>query len=72
MRITSYRYPNEGWILAGTVLLVLAVAALAAGVSFCLVPVFFLVFVLIAYWMNRSNHNCLDAIRPPGQPGTHP
>jgi Zn-dependent protease with chaperone function len=59
MRITSYRYPNEEWILTGTVLLVLAVAVLAAGVSFCLVPVFFLVFVLIAYWMNRANHNAL-------------
>jgi Zn-dependent protease with chaperone function len=59
MRVTSYRFPNEEWILAGTALLVLAVVALAAGVSFCLVPVFFLVFVLIAYWMNRANHNAL-------------
>jgi len=59
MRITSYRYPNEEWILAGTVLLVLAVVALAAGVSFCLVPILFIVFVMIAYWMNRANHNAL-------------
>jgi Zn-dependent protease with chaperone function len=72
MRITSYRYPNEGWILAGTILLVLAVAALAAGVSFCLVPVFFLVFVLIAYWMNRSNHNALMQSGHPVSPERTP
>ena len=59
MRITSYRYPYEEWILAGTVILVLIVAALAAGVSACLVPILFILFVLIAYWMNRSNHNAL-------------
>jgi Zn-dependent protease with chaperone function len=59
MRITGYRYPNEQWILAGTILLVLVVAAVAAGVSFCLVPLFFLVFTLISYWMNRSHHNTL-------------
>ncbi len=57
MRVTSYRFPNEEWILAGTILLVIAVAALAAGVSFCVVPLFFLVFVLISYWTNRANHN---------------
>jgi Zn-dependent protease with chaperone function len=72
MRITSYRYPNEEWILAGTVVLVLAVAVLAAGVSFCLVPIFFLVFVLIAYWMNRANHNSLMQSGQPVSPERTP
>ncbi|MGD0005727.1 MAG: M48 family metallopeptidase [Anaerolineaceae bacterium] len=72
MLLTSYRYPNEEWILAGTVLLVLAVAVLAAGVSFCLVPVFFLVFVLIAYWINRSNHNSLMQTGHPVSPERTP
>lgn len=72
MRITSYRYPNEEWILTGTVVLVLVVAAVAAGVSFCVVPIFFLVFVLIAYWMNRSNHNALMQSGQPVSPERTP
>ena len=72
MRITSYRYPNEGWILAGTILLVLVVAGIAAGVSFCLVPIFFLLFVLISYWMNRANHNSLMSIGYPVSPERTP
>jgi Zn-dependent protease with chaperone function len=57
--MTSYRYPNELWILTGSITLVLAVIIIAGGATLCLAPLLFFVFVLIAYWLNRSHHNSL-------------
>jgi Zn-dependent protease with chaperone function len=54
--MTSFRYPNEQFILFITISLILVVGVLAAGATICLLPLLVLVFVLIAYQMNRSHH----------------
>lgn len=59
MSLTSYRYPNEQWILTGTILLVLVILAVAASASFCLVIPLFLLFAGLSYWMNLSQHQAL-------------
>ncbi|MDR3575575.1 MAG: M48 family metallopeptidase [Anaerolineaceae bacterium] len=59
MRLTSYRYPYEQWILFGTVLLVLALGLIAGGISHCLVPLFVLFMILLAYNMNSSRQRAL-------------
>ncbi len=59
MRLTSYRYPYEQLILSGTVLLVLILGLIAGGISHCLVPLFVLVMILMAYSMNSSRHRTL-------------
>jgi Zn-dependent protease with chaperone function len=56
-----------------TLLLVLAVIALTATATVCLSALFIVVFVAIAYGMNRSQHNDLlrraHRITPQGTPG---
>ena len=59
MPLTSYRYPNEQWILAGTVLLVLSILAVIASATFCLVIPLFFMFVGLSFWMNRTQHQAL-------------
>jgi Zn-dependent protease with chaperone function len=59
MRVTAYRYPNEQLILSGTVLLVLILGLIAGGISHCLVPLFVLGMIVLAYSMNSSRHRAL-------------
>jgi Zn-dependent protease with chaperone function len=59
MRVTSYRYPYEQLILSGTVLLVLILGLIAGGLSHCLVPLFVLGLIVLAYSMNSSRQRAL-------------
>ncbi len=69
----AYRYPNERLILVLTLLLVLAVIALTATATICLSALFIVVFVAVAYGMNRSQHNELlrraRRVTPQSAPG---
>lgn len=55
--MASYRYPNERWILALTLFLVLAVIAFTAVATFCGSFLFVLIMLVISYLLNRNNHN---------------
>jgi Zn-dependent protease with chaperone function len=55
-RTTAYRYPYEGVIFAGTILLVLAVIALTATATLCLSAVFIVIMVAWAYFRNQAHH----------------
>jgi Zn-dependent protease with chaperone function len=58
---TAYRFPNEQMILAGTIVLVLAVIGLTATATVCM-SVIFVVFVLVyAYYGGISHHQQLTA-----------
>jgi Zn-dependent protease with chaperone function len=59
MPVTSYRYPNEQWILAGTVVLVVGILVVIASATFCIVIPFFFLFVGLSFWMNRAQHQAL-------------
>lgn len=54
--MTGYRYPNEQITLAGTVILILVVFAFTAGVSLCIGPIFFGLFLLMAYQSTITSH----------------
>jgi Zn-dependent protease with chaperone function len=70
---TAYRYPNERLILAFTLLLVLIIIALTATATVCLSALFIVVFVAIAYGMNRYQHDELlrraQRVTPQSSPG---
>ena len=55
--MTSYRYPNETFILALTLFLVFAVIAVTAAATFCGSILFVLVMLVISFLLNRSHHN---------------
>jgi Zn-dependent protease with chaperone function len=57
--MTSYRYSSEIWILLGTVLLLITLLLVAAGVSFCAAPLLFLLFLVIIYFQNKAHHKAL-------------
>ena len=57
--MSSYRYPNETFILALTLVLVLAVIAVTAAATFCGSLLFVLLMLVISFLMNRSHHNAL-------------
>jgi len=57
--MTSYRYPNEQWILILTVGFLLVIALLVGGPTLCLLPLIVLIFVVLAYLMNQSQHQAL-------------
>ena len=59
MPLTAYRYPYEQLVLSGTVLLVLILGVIAGGLSHCLVPLFVLGMIMLAYGMNSSHHRAL-------------
>ena len=59
MRTTSYRYPNEQLVLAGTFLLVLVVIALSATATVCASVIFILGFVIFSYQASLSHHRQL-------------
>lgn len=54
--MTQYRYPSEQGILWLTLLVVLAVAVITSAPTLCLLPLFVLVFVGLAYLLNRVHH----------------
>jgi Zn-dependent protease with chaperone function len=56
-----YRHPSEQPIFAVTLTLVIAVLALSAGVTVCLVPVLVGAVILISYQMNLAHHRQLMA-----------
>ena len=53
---TSYRYPNEHLILAGTVVLVLLVIIFTSAATFCLSFVFVIAVVFMAYTSVKAHH----------------
>ncbi len=55
----SYRYPNETLILAGSILLVLAVVAFTAAATVCLSLVFILLAVGLSYYFSQGHHRQL-------------
>jgi Zn-dependent protease with chaperone function len=57
--MTSYRYPNENFILVLTLFLVFAVIAITAAATFCGSLLFVLVMLVISFLLNRSHHNDL-------------
>jgi Zn-dependent protease with chaperone function len=57
--MTSYRYPSEIWILLGTILLLFALLLIAAGVSLCVAPLLFLLFLVLIYFQNSAHHKAL-------------
>lgn len=55
----DYRYPQEQLVLALTLMVGLAVLAITAVATFCISPVFVLMFILLAYFATRSHHQAL-------------
>ncbi len=54
--MTQYRYPGEQAILWVTVLVLFAVTLITAAPTICILPLVVLVFVGMAYILNRSHH----------------
>jgi Zn-dependent protease with chaperone function len=59
MKITDYRVPNEFYILALTLFLVVAVVGLTAVATLCLSVIFVCLAVLMAYSASQSQHQAL-------------
>ena len=57
--MTGYRYPNEQIILFLTVCVILVIGVVAAGATLCLVPLFVIIAVMIAYQANQRQHRVL-------------
>ena len=55
----AYRYPNEHLILAGTLILVIAIVALTATATVCLSLVFILGVIVFGYLASRAQHKAL-------------
>lgn len=56
MRLNLLRDPSEQPILAVTVLAIHILLVLMAGLSLCLLPLGIIIFVVIAYFLNKSHH----------------
>ncbi len=70
--MTSYRYPNEQFILALTLGLVFIVIAITSVATLCGSALFVVVMLVISYLLNRSHHNELIAEAHPVTPQTEP
>jgi Zn-dependent protease with chaperone function len=57
--MTSYRYPSEQLILGLTVLVILVLMLILGGSTLCLLPLFILGFLALAFFINRSSHQDL-------------
>lgn len=68
----EYRYPQEQVVLALTLLAGLAVLVVTAAVTFCISPVFVLLFILLAYFATRSHHQALMRAAYPVTPQSAP
>lgn len=68
----SYRYPQEQLVLALTLLVGLVVLAITAAATFCISPVFVLLFILLAYFATRSHHQALMRSAYPVTPQSAP
>lgn len=55
--MTSFRYPNERFTLVVTLLLIGLLGVVAAGTTFCIVPILAVVFGIFAYLGNESMRN---------------
>jgi Zn-dependent protease with chaperone function len=64
-RLTGYRYPSEGWILALTLVIVFGALIFTAGATICLAPLLVAVFVGISYSMMKNQHNTLVKMAVP-------
>jgi Zn-dependent protease with chaperone function len=56
---TEYRYPNENWILLGTLTLIFVVVGLTAAVTFCMSFVFIIMALGLSYYYTRLHHQQL-------------
>ena len=70
--MTSYRYPNEQFILALTIFLVLVVIAVTSVATLCGSALFVGIMLVISYLLNRSHHDELIATARPVTPQTAP
>ena len=59
MRITSYRLPNEFWILALTLLLIALVIGVSAAATLCVSVIFVGAALIMAYTASQSHHRQL-------------
>ncbi len=57
--MTSYRFPNETIIFWATMLLLLGVLAVAAGVSACIAPLIVAGMLVLSFYMNKQHHQSL-------------
>jgi Zn-dependent protease with chaperone function len=70
--MTSYRYPNEQLILAGTIALVLIVIALTATATLCGSAVFIALMLGLAFALNSLHHDRLVKTAQAVTPATMP
>jgi Zn-dependent protease with chaperone function len=54
--MTQYRYPGEQAILWITLLIIMAAAVITAAPTICILPLFVLMFIGLAYMINRTHH----------------
>lgn len=59
MPVTTYRHPSEQPILILTILALLAILGLTAGVTLCLAPVLVIIFLILAYQTSRAHQAAL-------------
>lgn len=57
--MTSYRYPSETAIFGITILVLLVILVISAGLTVCLVPLAVLVIIGLSYYLNKSHHQAL-------------
>lgn len=55
-RTTAYRYPNEGWLLTLSFILVFGVIIITSTATLCLSSIFIIGMVVMAYLSNQSHH----------------
>lgn len=56
MRLNNLRDPSEQPILIGTLLVILVLLAILAGLSLCLLPLGVIVVFIISYFINKAHH----------------
>jgi Zn-dependent protease with chaperone function len=59
MPLTSYRHSSEYPILALTLLALLVILVISAGVTICLAPLLLVIFFILAYQASRAHHAAL-------------
>ncbi len=72
MKTTEYRYPNEGLILAVTIVIVGGVIALTATATVCASVIFIAIFVMYAYSVGKSQQQALRRAAQPVTSETQP
>ena len=59
MPVTTYRHPSEFPILALTLLALLVILVITAGVTVCLAPLLVIIFLILAYQTSRAHQASL-------------